>query len=246
MKKKEYIIHGILALWVIAVFLLFNDRFIINHLVEQDVSTWSVNSWTIEVVQIVEPVQYEDYYQVYSWSIHEWENLAYDIDITDLSLTWTTIHIQFANNSSFTLSWFLDCWDEVCDENSGAHHNELDEDDEVEGTDDGLWNALTFWDILLQKFRKQMLKKQEDEHEKITDDTQEYTGNYKSWFWYMIWLKHNRDNVLSVWKNKPAYVEFNHVLADVQYEWELDFMTANVQWWPLYVKVIIQWKKEIK
>ncbi len=62
-------------------------------------------------------------------------------------------------------------------------------------------------------------------------------------YWYMLWRLRNRNKVFWVWKNTDSVNKNKYNLIEIEEDWKIEFKAANLSWWILFVKIIINWKK---
>jgi len=87
--KKRWHIHIFVILITFLLFFLFSSNIVVDE-----------KTWLIKIVDTPK-IETEDFTKLYSWKIKIWGTLDFDIDLTNVYLTWTTANIEFSNNEYF-------------------------------------------------------------------------------------------------------------------------------------------------
>lgn len=89
--KKRWHIYFFAILIAFILYFSFSNNIVVDE-----------KTWLIKIIETLK-IETEDFTKLYSWKIEIWKTLDFDIDLTDIYLTWSTVDIEFSNNEYFIL-----------------------------------------------------------------------------------------------------------------------------------------------
>lgn len=89
--NRKYYLHLFLAFLFVVIYFYFSNNIVVDE-----------NTWAVSIVK-TKKVETKHFSKIYSWKVESSKTLDFDIDLTDVYLTWAIVDIEFSNNKNFEL-----------------------------------------------------------------------------------------------------------------------------------------------